>query len=147
MGEIPKLYFEDATAGASIPAIEVVITCQRVIMNAAVTWDWFPGHHDQAYAQQQGQRDIYVSTLFLTGFVDRCITEWAGPEALVRRRKMKMLRAICAGERATALGKLVSLAIVDGRGLAEVDVEVFGDGTLSTEARVTVELPHRSVDV
>jgi acyl dehydratase len=143
MSNHASLHFEDVTPGAEVPAIEIEITFQRVVMNAAVTWDWFPGHHDPSYAQEQGERTIYVSTLFLTGFVDRCITDWAGPSAVVRRRRMKMLRTICAGQSATARGKVAAVSSVDGKGLVDVDVEVLGDGILSTEARVTVELLRR----
>ena len=71
-------YFEDVHPGDELPRVEDLITYRRVIMNPATTWDYFPGHHDPAYARAQGQPTIYVNTMHFLGFIDRLISEWAG---------------------------------------------------------------------
>lgn len=138
-----RLYFDDVSPGDEIPGIALEITYQRVIMNAAVTWDWFAGHHDPFYAQTQGQDSVYLSTLFFTGFVDRCVTEWAGADAVIRRRKIVMSRTICPGQTATANGRVVRLREEAGPGLIDLEVEVYGDEVPSVSAEMTVELPRR----
>lgn len=62
--DIKGLTFDDVIVGDEITPVSIPITYKRVCMNAAATWDWFPGHHDPEYARSQGQRTIYLSTLF-----------------------------------------------------------------------------------
>lgn len=103
----PALRFDDVSVGDSLPAVSIEVTYKRICMNAASTWDWFPGHHNPEYARSQGQRTIYLSTLFFHGFVDRGLNEWAGPDALIRRRTISMIRSIYPGQTAILSGKVV----------------------------------------
>lgn len=97
--DIKGLTFDDVIVGDEITPVSIPITYKRVCMNAAATWDWFPGHHDPEYARSQGQRTIYLSTLFFHGFIDRGLTDWAGPDALLRRRKISMIKSIYPTDR------------------------------------------------
>jgi acyl dehydratase len=137
------LAFEDVEAGAKLPSISLEITHKRVCMNAAATWDWFPGHHDPEYARRQGQRTIYLSTLFFQGFVDRLVTDWAGPDAFIRRRRIRMLRSIYAGQTATARGRVTGKREQGGRALVEIEAVVESEEGACVPAEVDVELPRR----
>lgn len=137
----PGLRFDDVDVGAELPAVELEVTYQRIVMNAGVTWDWFPGHHDPAYAREQGQATIYLSTQFFTGFADRCATEWAGPDTFIRRRRIVMRQAIYAGQTVTGRGTVVGKREQDGRRLVDLDVQVLADGTPCVAVELTVELP------
>ena len=127
--------------GQDLPAIALEVPYRRVCLNAAATWDWFPGHHDPEYARRQGQRTIYLSTLFFHGFVDRLVTDWAGPGARIRRRKITMQRSIFAGQTATARGRVVAVREQDGRRLVDVEAVVESEEGACVPAEVTVELP------
>jgi acyl dehydratase len=138
----------DPAAGSStdvdaeqLPPISLDVTYRRVCHNAAATWDWFPGHHDPEYAHSQGQRTIYLSTLFFHGFVDRLVTDWAGPDAFIRRRRIRMVRSIYAGQTATATGSVTALRDEDGRRVADVSCLVSSEDGACVPAEVTVELP------
>lgn len=135
------LAWEQVDEGIELPPIALPISYKRVVMNAAATWDWFPGHHDPEYARSQGQRTIYLSTLFFQGFVDRLITDWAGPDAFIRRRRIEMRRSIYAGETATARGRVARVYEDDGAGVVDVEAEVANDEGPCVLAQVTVELP------
>lgn len=52
-----KLWHE-VSEGHALPAIELPVEDARIIHNAASTWDYFPGHHNPAYARAQGQPDM-----------------------------------------------------------------------------------------
>jgi len=138
----PALRFADVRSGDQIPAVVLPITYTRVCQNAAATLDWMPGHHDPRYARAQGQETIYLSTLFFTGFVDRCVTEWAGPGAFIRRRCITMTTPIYAGETATASGHVTGLRTKDGLRLVDADVVVSSERGACVTAEVTIELPH-----
>jgi acyl dehydratase len=90
---------------AELPTISLPIDYRRVVHNAASTWDWFPGHHNPEYARQQGQRTIYLSTLFFHGFIDRAASEWFGPEYRPQRRRIEMKRSIYAGQTASVVAR------------------------------------------
>src|SRR4029078_4373083 len=83
-------WWDDVDEGQELARIEDLITYRRVVMNAATTWDYFPGHHDPGYARSQGQPTIYVNTMHFQGFIDRVATTWAGPLAFIVRRRMAM---------------------------------------------------------
>ena len=75
----PQRLWSEVKVGDVLPPIELLVEYSRIILNVASTWDYFPGHHNPDYARAQGQPNIYVSTIFFHGFVDRLITDWGGP--------------------------------------------------------------------
>lgn len=127
--------------GDDLPEVRLDISYQRVVLNAAATWDWFPGHHNPFYARSQGQRTIYLSTIFFHGFVDRLVTDWAGPGAFVTRRKITMRSSIFAGETAIARGRVVALHEETDGLLVDIEASVDGPDGPCVPAEVTVRLP------
>jgi acyl dehydratase len=53
----------------SIPAIEFPVSYQTVIHNVAATRDFYPGHHNPAFARSQGTETIYLNTMAFQGLV------------------------------------------------------------------------------
>jgi acyl dehydratase len=146
--EIPQRYAEDVDVGAALPVVEDDITYRRVIMNPATTWDYFPGHHDPAYAQAQGQPTIYVNTMHFLGFIDRMVSEWAGPRSFLVRRKVSTHLSIYAGDTMVGRGQVVGVRREerDGRVRHLVDLELSvanQHGARCASALATVALPIR----
>lgn len=135
------LRFEDVVAGQEITPLSLPITYKRICMNAAATWDWFPGHHDPDYARGQGQETIYLSTLFFHGFIDRGLVDWAGPDALVRRRKISMTRSIYPGQTAMLTGRVIGTRDVEGTGLVDLELMVASEEGPCVPSEATLELP------
>ena len=134
--------FDDVAEGDAIPRIELEVPLKRVILDAASTRDYFPGHHNVEYARQQGQKTIYINTMMFQGFIDRVITDWAGPESRILRRRMTMQQSIYAGDTMYGEGRVVSRRIDEqGRRLVEVTVEVGNQDGVVCPADATVELP------
>lgn len=111
---------------------------RRVCHNAAATWDWFPGHHDPAYARDQGQPTIYVSTVFFQGLLDRLVTEWAGPGAAVRRRKLQIRSSLFAGEDAVADGRVTGRSVDGDDEFVEIQGRVSGASGCCVTSEITV---------
>ncbi|MCX8561099.1 MaoC/PaaZ C-terminal domain-containing protein [Mycolicibacterium mucogenicum] len=139
--------FEDIAVGDTLTPVSIEISYKRICMNAASTWDWFPGHHDPDYARSQGQRTIYLSTLFFHGFIDRGLNEWAGPDALIRRRKISMTRSIYPGQTATLSGKVVAKRDDGGRRLVDLELLVSSEDGPCVPSEATVELADPFVEV
>ena len=62
------------SVGTDLPEVVDPIDYQRVVMNAAATWDYFEGHHDPEYARRHGHPTIFVNTMHIAGFIDRVIS-------------------------------------------------------------------------
>jgi acyl dehydratase len=137
--------WDELIVPADLPEVVDQISYQRVVMNAATTWDYFPGHFDPAYAQSQGHPTIFVNTMHIAGFIDRVATDWAGPYSRVTRRKMRLLGSIYAGDsmvaRARVVGKRDETTNGATRYLVDLEVNVSNQhGELCCPAEVTLEL-------
>jgi len=137
--------WDEVSVPADLPAVVDEVSYQRVVMNAATTWDYFPGHYDPAYARNQGHPTIFVNTMHIAGFIDRIATDWAGPDSRVVRRKMRILGSIYAGDsmvgRPRVIDKRAETTSAATRYLVDLEVDVCNQrGELCCPAEVTVEL-------
>lgn len=124
-----------------LPEISFPLTSTRVAaMIPAATRDLFPGHHDRAYAREQGAADVYVNTMFLHGLVDRVGKAWAGPDAWLVERTLTMRTPACVGQLLQTRGRVVARSTPDGRRLAELTVDVLADGAAAASAGLTFDL-------
>jgi len=87
----PSAKNEDVWAGPNeMPDIAVPVTPTLIALLTAGTRDYFPGHHDDQYAREQGAPGAYPNTNTYCGLVDRVATEWAGYGGTVKSRDLKM---------------------------------------------------------
>jgi acyl dehydratase len=121
--------FDAITTGDEFGPVISDVPFKRVILNAAVTWDYFPGHHDPAYARMQGEREIFVNTMFLQGLVDRVSSLWLGHESFLLRRTLQMRRSIVAGDVMAVRGEESSTETVGELGVATLDVTIATERT------------------
>jgi hypothetical protein len=70
--------------GAELPAWVLPVTPTLVVSTAIATRDFQDVHHDRDLAVERGSKDIFLNILTTTGLVQRFVTDWAGPRALVR---------------------------------------------------------------
>jgi acyl dehydratase len=119
-------------AALATHAYEFPVTYRNVAMGVAATMDYFRGHHDPAFAVGQGQRDVYLMTPVFQGLMDRCVTDWLGPETFVMRRTMRMTGSVYPGDTLRIQG-----ASVDAAG-AETTVDISMDvgGTTVCRGRI-----------
>ncbi|MEV6345343.1 acyl dehydratase [Actinoplanes sp. NPDC051851] len=54
-----------------------------MISTALATRDYQDVHHDRDAAIARGNRDIFLNILTTTGLVQRYVTDWAGPSAVI----------------------------------------------------------------
>ncbi|WP_116101202.1 MaoC family dehydratase [Amycolatopsis thermalba] len=123
-------------AGTELPELAFDVTPTFVISTALATRDFQDVHHDRDAAVARGSKDIFLNILTDTGLVQRFVTDWAGPDALVRSIKIKLGVPCYAGDRLVFTGRVAS---VDG---PVAVVEVTGTGGLGSHVSgtVTVEL-------
>ena len=70
--------------GAKLPELKLYGDPTFIVSTAIATRDYQDVHHDRDKAQAKGSKDIFVNILTDTGLVQRYITDWAGPSAVLR---------------------------------------------------------------
>ena len=77
--------FDDIAVGDALPSVEIVVTLQRLVMEAGANRDFSLIHHDSGAAQATGAPDAYANTFFLLGMFERLVREWGGLGAEIRK--------------------------------------------------------------
>jgi acyl dehydratase len=133
--------WDEVIVPVDLPEVTDEISYQRVVMNAATTWDYVPWHYDPVYAETHGHPTIFVNTMHLAGFVDRVATDWAGPRSRVVRRKVTLVGSIYAGDSMVGSGRVVGKRRDGERHLVDLAITVCNQrGELCCPAEVTVEM-------
>jgi uncharacterized protein len=113
-----------------LPALTIDVTPTFVISSALATRDFQDVHHDHDRAIARGSADIFVNILTTTGLVQRYVTDWAGPEAVVRAISIRLGVPCYAGDRLT----------FTGRAGADGVIAVTGRCSLGDHVTATVKL-------
>jgi 3-oxo-4,17-pregnadiene-20-carboxyl-CoA hydratase beta subunit len=106
-------------AGATLPELVIDVTPTFVISTAIATRDFQDVHHDRDRAVERGSKDIFLNILTTTGLVQRYVTDWAGPQALVRKIAIRLGAPCYAGDTLTFSGRVSDDAEQPGRTDAE----------------------------
>jgi acyl dehydratase len=141
--ELNNRSWDSVNEGDELPPLQWgPITVTHVIRDASGTRDLYPIHHDRDWARgTAGARDIFFNTQWYQGFLGRFVTEWGGPESLVRKLSFDMRGPNCPGDTITARGTVTRKYERDGMKLVDLDVRL--DNQLSPDqvtARITLEL-------
>jgi hypothetical protein len=122
------------TVGDALPALEIDVTPTFVVSTALATRDFQDVHHDRDLAVARGSKDIFLNILTDTGLVERFVTDWAGPTALVKNIAIRLGVPCYAYEKLTFTGTVVAH---EG---AEYVVEVAARNSLGDHVTGTVRI-------
>jgi MaoC like domain len=125
--------------GPALPALTIDVTPTLVVATAIATRDFQDVHHDRVSAIQRGGQDIFLNILTTTGLVQRYVTDWAGPEALVRKIAIRLGVPCYAGDTLTFTGQVAGPAR-PGQSDGACVVEVTGRCSLGDHVTGTVHL-------
>jgi acyl dehydratase len=129
-----------ARPGDALPPCPVPITTTLIVAAAIASRDYQDVHHDRDLARRRGSPDIFMNILTTSGIVARYVTDWAGPEALLRRLAIRLGAPNYPGDAMLLTG---SVRAADGR---ELELELRGENRLGAHVTGTVSLalPDRS---
>ena len=125
--------------GEELPALDVPLTAAIIVGGAIASRDYTPVHHDRSAAQASGMSDVFMNILTTNGYVGRFVTDWAGPDAAIRKVAIKLGAPNLPGDTMKMRGRVAKVDAASGN----VEVEVvaknaWGDHATGT---VTVGLP------
>ncbi|MCK8674731.1 MaoC family dehydratase [Rhodococcus sp. HM1] len=78
------------TVGETLPALSVYGDPTFIVSSALATRDFQDVHHDRDLARKKGSKDIFVNILTDTGLVQRYVTDWAGPRAVIKSISLRL---------------------------------------------------------
>ena len=111
------------------------MTATRIVAGAIATRDFMPVHHDRAYASAQGASDIFLNILSSNAYCSRFLTDWAGPDAMVRRLSIRLGVPVHPGSTLTFTGSVTSKSEVAGERRVDVEFRAaneLGDHVMGT---------------
>ena len=120
--------------GHELPPLTVEITTSLIVAGAIASRDYQDVHHDPDLARARGAKDVFMNILTTNGFVGRFVTDWAGPDATLKKVSLSLGTPNYPGDTMRMTGRV---AAVDGD---EVDVEVRGINDIGDHVSATVRL-------
>ncbi len=92
--------------GTALPDMVLPLDRTTIIAGAIASQDFEDVHHDPAKANARGTKDIFLSINTTNGFVDRYVTDWAGPDARIRSVSLRLGVPSFAGDTMTMSGEV-----------------------------------------
>ncbi len=120
--------------GDALPPLEIPLTRSLIAATAIASRDYQDVHHDPTLAQERGSQDIFMNILTTNGLVDRFVTSWAGPTAVVKRIRIRLGAPNYPGDTMTLTG---SVSAIDD---ARVTVDVVGANQIGVHVSGLVEV-------
>ena len=129
---------DEVRIGTALAEESIEITPTFIISTALATRDFQDVHHDRDLAVAKGSQDIFLNILTTTGIVQRYVTDWAGPQALVRGVSIKLGVPCYAYETLRLHGQVLDEEQQDGE--QRFVVEVLGRNSLGDHVTGTVRV-------
>ncbi|WP_204801567.1 MaoC family dehydratase [Mycobacterium riyadhense] len=120
--------------GTVLPELKLYGDPTFIISTALATRDFQDVHHDRDKAIAKGSKDIFVNILTDTSLVQRYVTDWAGPSALIKSIGLRLGVPWYAYDTVTFSGEVT--AVADGL----ITVKVLGRNSLGDHVTATVTL-------
>ena len=138
----PTRTADDVGVGDRLDELSIPVTPTFVVSTALATRDFQDVHHDRDLAQSRGSADIFLNILTSTGLVQRFVTDWAGPEALVHEVSVRLGAPCYPYDTLVFTGEVTDVVTEQVDGVARVVhlVKVTGETKLGSHVVATVRL-------
>jgi acyl dehydratase len=127
-----------APTGEVLPTFDLNVTTTVIVAGAIASRDFMPAHHDSDFARAQGAPAMFMNILTTNGYVARYVTDWAGPDAMLRRIAIRLGGPAVPGQLLRFTGQVTSDTAEGEDRLLEVAVRAAND--LGDHATGTVVL-------
>ena len=127
--------------GDELPELVLEMTATRVVAGAIATRDFMPVHHDRDYANQQGAPEVFMNILSTNAYCGRYLTDWAGPDALVRSLAIRLGVPVFAGSTLRFNGKVTDVETIGEFLMVHVDLSASNDLGDHATGTAIVEIP------
>ncbi len=142
---ISQRTWEDVNEGDELEGFSLALNATRMVAQVSGSQDFYPVHHDTAFAREAGHAEIFYNTGFTQAALTRLLTDWAGTEGWVRKMDFQMRKMIIPDDSIRAKGIVTAKSLGDGP-MGEVTLDIWLENDragVTTPAHATVLLPHR----
>lgn len=133
------IQFKDVAVGMKLPELAIDISTTLIVAGALASRDFTTLHHDKAAAQAGGMQDVFMNILTTNGLVGRYVTDWAGPNATLKKVAIKLGAPNFPGDTMNMMGTVK--AKEDATGIVDLDVVGRNSWGNHVTAKVRVALP------
>jgi acyl dehydratase len=133
--------FTSLHVGDALPPLVIEMTATLVVAGAIATRDFMPVHHDRDYANQQGAPDIFMNILSDTAYASRFLTDWAGPDAMLRKISVRLGVPVFPGHTLTYTGEITGLREDGGEGFVDIALRAQNELGHHVSGTATLTLP------
>jgi MaoC like domain len=122
--------------GEALPELVIEASVRNIVATAIASRDFQDVHHDVALAQQRGSKTIFTNILTSNGYCLRYVTDWTGPDAVVKKASIRLGVPNYAGDTMTMSGAVEAVeSLTEGE---LVTVAVRGRNSLGDHVTGTV---------
>ena len=129
-----SLTYAEVHEGDELPILDIPITTTAIVAGAIASRDYQDVHHDAELARQRGSKDVFMNILTTNGYVGRYVTDWAGPDATLKKVAIRLGAPNYPGDTMLMTGTVTKKS--DG----EVEVSLKGANSLGDHVVGTVTL-------
>jgi hypothetical protein len=122
--------------GEVLPEMVIEASVRNIVATAIASRDFQDVHHDIALARERGSKTIFTNILTSNGYCLRYVTDWTGPDAVVKKSSIRLGVPNYAGDTMTMTGT-VDAVVPDPDGEL-VTVVVRGSNSLGDHVTGTV---------
>ena len=130
--------YDEVQVGDELPELAIELTPTVIISTAIASRDYQDVHHDRDLAEQKGSKDIFMNILSTNGFVGRFVTDWAGPNAVMKSVKIRLGIPNYPYDTMRLTGEVKQKEKIDGEGTVELFVR--GANQLGDHVKGTVRV-------
>ena len=132
---------EAVQVGDELPELHLEMTATRIVAGAIATRDFMPVHHDRDYANSQGAPDVFMNILSTNAYCSRFLTDWAGPETMVRRLAIRLGVPVHPRSTLTFTGTVTGTAVEGDEQVVDVEFRATNELGDHVTGTAVVTLP------
>ena len=140
-GRSSSLRSSEIAVGDELPPFELPVTSTVIVAGAIASRDFMPAHHDRDFAIAQGAPDVFMNILTTNGYVSRFVTDWAGPEAMVRKIAIRLGAPAVPGQPLRFSGQVTETSREGDECVIEVAIRAANELGDHATGTVVVSLP------
>jgi hypothetical protein len=132
---------DEVDGGEELAPWALDVTATVIVAGAIASRDFMPAHHDRGFATAQGAPDIFMNILTTNGYVSRYVTDWAGPEAMLRSISIRLGAPAVPGYILRFTGRITGERHEGAERILEVAVRAANDLGDHATGTVVLTLP------
>ncbi len=140
-GRTDSLRSMEIAIGDELPPFNLPVTSTVIVAGAIASRDFMPAHHDREFAMAQGAPDMFMNILTSNGYVSRFITDWAGPEAMVRSIAIRLGGPAIPGQPLRFSGQVAQVSREGDECVIELSIRAANDLGDHATGTVVISLP------